>query len=349
MKEMFKIKFSFLIIFCLIISSCDNNTHFTENKGSVFGTYYSIIYESDRSYASQFDSIFTEVNNAVSDYQNDSEISQLNRNGELNNPSEIVLDQLKSTSYYSKLTDGAFEPTLKPLIDAWGFGTQKRKSLTQAQVDSILNFVSFQDYVEYNDTFVKMKKDRVVLSLTALGEGYTLNQLAKFLSAKGVKNYKVEIGGEVKCKGNNSEGNIWRIGIQNPSYVEDNTKNQLLGIVTLHNTSLSTSGSYRKYYLDSLGEKKPHIIDPKTGYPVDHNLLSVSIKCEDAEKADAMATACMAMGTDKAKAFILSQEDIDGYLIFDSNKDSLETWSSPGFLKSMSSKVISLSQKRQVN
>lgn len=326
---MHKTNLYFLIISSTLLIGCNQKKGYKENKGSVFGTYYSIIYESEENYEPQFDSIF----NAVSDYQSNSEISQLNQNGELKNPSKVILDQLKSASYFTELTNGAFEPTIKPLIEAWGFGIQERKKTTKKQVDSILNFVSFQNYIEYNDTIVKVKKRGVTLSLTALGEGYTLNRISEFLTSKGVQNFKAEIGGEMKCKGTNNDDKIWKIGIQNPFYVKDKSQSQVLGIVDLHNTSLSTSGSYRKYYVDSLGNKRPHLIDPKTGYPVKHNLLSASIKCEDAEKADALATACMVLGTDKAKALISSQEDIEGYLIFENQKDSLQTWSSSKFFE----------------
>ncbi|MGB8704439.1 MAG: FAD:protein FMN transferase [Gillisia sp.] len=319
------------ILCCLIgLSSCSKD-HFIEDKGGVYGTYYSVVYESQVDYGSSFDSIFEKINNAVSSYLPGSEVSAFNNNGLLKHPSPIFYEQLKSADYYNRVTNGAFEPTLKTLIDVWGFGLKKRENIDSTRIDSLLKFVSFQKNISFNREAVKANKQGVTLSLTALGEGYTLNKIAAFLDKKGIKNYKVELGGELKCHGKNPEGEIWKIGIENPYYDSDNSQNELMGILKLNNSSLSTSGSYRKFYIDKNGRKRPHIIDPATGYPVTHNLLSVSIKCKDAEKADAFATACMVMGAEKAQKFISKNDEIEGFLIFENAEKKLKTWTSPGF------------------
>ena len=321
----------YMLFASAMLSNCSTKSAFIENSGSVFGTYYSIVYESQKNYNDAFDSIFMQINNAVSSYQLHSEISRFNTQGFLNNPSPILLEQLKSAAYYHQITNGAFEPTLLPLIEVWGFGLKKRTKVEGATIDSLLPLISFTKNISFNKKVIKANKPGVQLSLTSMGEGYTLNKIASFLDHKGIENYKVELGGEVKCKGKNEHNEVWRIGISNPLYDLEKSPEELTEIIILNNNSLSTSGSYRKFYIDEHGRKKTHIIDPKTGYPVTHNLLSVSIKCPDAEKADALSTACMVMGVLKAKQFIKEQKDIEGFLIFENDKKELETWASTNF------------------
>lgn len=322
-----------IVFYCLLLSSCLQKKRYIENKGGIYGTYYSIVYESEVDYNSSFDSIFQKINTSVSTYRPGSEISKFNKDGILKNPSTIFYEQLKNAAYYNRVTDGAFEPTLEPLIEVQGFGAKKRKEIDSVVVDSLLQLVSFQQYIRFNKKEVKANKKGVELSLTALGEGYTLNKIASFLDKKGIDNYKVELGGELKCKGINPDHKIWRIGIENPFYDLDKSEDQLIGVLKLHNSSLSTSGSYRKFYIDKNGRKRPHILNPKTGYPVMHSLLSVSIKCKDAEKADAFATACMVMGEVKAKQFIMKNEDIEGFLIYENSSKNIATWVSQDFFE----------------
>ncbi|TDN94977.1 ApbE family protein [Salegentibacter sp. 24] len=167
--------------------------------------------------------------------------------------------------------------------------------------------------------------------LRAIGEGYYINKIADFLNDKGVENYKVELGGEVKTRGYNGTGKLWKIGIENPYFSMGKEKDRFIHIITLKNTAISTSGSYRKFYLDSSGKRRPHIINPETGSPVDHSLLSVSIKCKNAEKADAMATACMVLGQKTAMEPIAEDREVEGLLIYDDNYNSLRLWKSEGF------------------
>lgn len=322
---------TYMLIAILAFYGCIQDNHFRENKGPVFGTYYSVVYDSNEDYGTSFDSIFNEINNAISSYRINSEISRFNSSGYIQKPFPIFFQQLQSAKYYHKITNGAFEPTLMPLIEAWGFGLEKRKTVNSTQIDSLLKLVSFSKNIFFSKDIVKSERNGTKLDLSALGEGYTLNCIANFLDNKNIQNYKVEIGGELKCKGTNTKGAIWKIGIANPYYDLGTSSEQMMGMLELKNTSLSTSGSYRKFYVDDLGKKRAHIIDPKTGYPVSHGLLSVSIKCKDAEKADALATACMVMGTIRAKEFIEKNKDIEGYLIYENDHKKIDTWSSNGF------------------
>lgn len=323
-----------LLLLCTILcNGCFQTVHYRENKGEIFGTYFSVVYDSDSDYGASFDSIFNEVNMAINSYDRDSEISKFNQEGFLRNPSGIILAQLKKARKYHKITDGAFDPTLMPLIEAWGFGLEKRKTIDSTTIDTLLKLVSFSKNLSIGKEMVQGNRKGVKLDLSALGEGYTLDRIAEFLDDKNIEDYKIEIGGELKCKGVNPKGNIWRIGIANPYYDLGKSNKQMVDIVELNNTSLSTSGSYRKFYVDEQGNKRAHIIDPKTGFPVSHGLLSVSIKCKDAEKADAIATACMVLGPEKAKKLITETKDMEGLLVYEDANNKLKIWDSKGFFK----------------
>ncbi len=322
----------FLLLFCaLLFCSCGPTTPYRENKGPVYGTYFSVVYTSANDYGTSFDSIFKEVSKAINSYDKGSEISKFNQKGYLENPSTILLEQLRRAATYHQITDGAFEPTLMPLIEVWGFGLEKRKMVDSTQIGTLLELVSFSKNLSIGPERIQVNKKSVKLDLTALGEGYTLNRIAAFLDGQNVENYKIEIGGELKCKGVNPKGKIWRIGIANPYYDLGKSNKQMVDIVELDHTSLSTSGSYRKFYVDDQGNKRAHIIDPKTGYPVSHGLLSASIKCRDAEKADALATACMVLGPERAKKLIESTKDIEGLLIYEDTYNAMKIWNSKGF------------------
>lgn len=307
-----------------------NNRYLLE-EGEVFGTYYAIEYQSQTSYSKQIDSIFNRIDAAVSYYNEDSELNKFNKIGFLKNPSKVFLQQLKSSEKYFEQTKGAFEPTITPLAEIWGFGFDERKKVDSTQIDSLLPLVSFKKNIVFNDKSITAVMKNTKLNLTALGEGYTINSIAEFLEKKGIENYKVEIGGEVKCRGRNKKGEIWKIGIEDPYFSMGNEKDRFIYITELNNTAISTSGSYRKFYVDSTGKRRPHIIDPKTGYPVDHSLLSASIKCQDAEKADALATACMVLGQEKAIELIENDNELEGLLIFDDKSRSISVWKSEGF------------------
>ncbi|AVR45186.1 FAD:protein FMN transferase [Christiangramia fulva] len=320
-----------LIITEILFLNKNYNNHYITLKGDIYGTFYSIKYRSHTNFQEGIDSIFSSIDNAVSYFNPTSEISIFNKNGQFLHPSKIFLEQLNRARFYYQKTQGAFEPTLSPIIEAWGFGFRAGNKPTPSQVDSLLNLVSFEKNIYFNDTVVKAVKKNTTINLTAMGEGFTIDKIAKYLDTKKIQDYKVEIGGEIKCHGVNEKGEIWRIGIENPNFSLGKEENRILKIVKLDDAAISTSGSYRKFYLDSTGRRRPHIIDPKTGYPVSHNLLSASIKCKSAEKADAMATACMVLGLRKSIDLIKADSGLEGFLIYDDETNTLDTWKSENF------------------
>jgi thiamine biosynthesis lipoprotein len=309
---------------------CNHKKAYNVYQGEVFGTYYRFQVDSSKDFGPDIDSIFLAIDQAANSYNNTSEISIFNREGELNNPSATMVQMLDSAKKYHTLTDHYFNPALYPLIQAWGKSLDNRSSLDSTKIDSLLKLIDFGGSIKSDHTKLQAKHPGAMMDLSGLGEGFALDRIAQTLDNNDVKNYMVEIGGEMKCKGVNGNSDIWRIGIENPNVSIDERGSSLMKIVKLDHSAISTSGSYRKFYTDSSGNKYPHIIDPKSGYPVSHNLLSVSIISESSTEADAIATACMAMGTEKAKTFLGLVPHLAGFLIFDEN-GALKTWQTSNF------------------
>jgi FAD:protein FMN transferase len=309
----------------ITLASCSEN-RYTTLKGKTMGTYYEIQYSSPHGYQLEIDSILNSFASAASTYDSTSELSLFNRSGILRYKSPHLFKMLNMAKQYHRETQGAFEPTLMPLIKAHGFSGSKRKSLRKDQIDSLLSFVSF-DYITYDHLEMRASKQGVQLDLSAMGEGYAIDLISGFLRGKNIDNYKVEIGGEMKCKGRNSKSGVWLIGIENPS---DLKKGQLLVTTHLENEAISTSGTSKKFYLDEHGVKRSHIINPKTGYSIENNLLSVTIKDSLAVRADVFATALMLMGLDSAKRFV-HNTNIDAFFVYQENGKVL-SWNTPNFL-----------------
>lgn len=317
-----------LLILCAI-SGCEQPPSYQQTQGEVFGTYYRIQFQGKELPQEAIDSVFQVINSAVNSYTDNSEISAFNRTGELSSPSPTFVDMLDKAKEYHQRSEGYFEPTLRSLSRAWGFGLQNKPEMDSVKVDSLLPQVGFLKNISWDTTSIKRLHSGTELDLSAMGEGYALDAMAVVMERAGITNYLLEIGGEMKAKGVNAQGKPWKVGIENPSKTgeAERTYDQ---VVELRDMALSTSGNYRKFYIDESGTKRPHILDPYSGFPVSHTLLSVSLKSSSALTADAMATACMAMGPEKAKQFILDSADIEGLLIFEAD-GKLDSWHSPNF------------------
>lgn len=316
----------------LAFASCSENK-FTKLKGKTMGTYYEIQYSAAHDYKPEIDSILNSFVAAASTYDSTSELSLFNQSGTLQFKSPHLLRMLKIAKQYHVETQGAFEPTLMPLIKAHGFSKAKRQVLPSETIDALLSIVSF-DYISYDALGMRTNKDGVQLDLSAMGEGYAIDIISNFLEGKNIKNYKVEIGGEMKCKGRNDKGEVWLIGVENPS---DLKTGRLITRTHLENEAISTSGTSRKFYLDGDGNKRPHIINPKTGYPIQNNLLSVTVKDSLAVRADVFATALMVMGLDSAKKF-LGTTDVEAFIVYQENGKVL-SWNTPGFVSTQDRSV----------
>ena len=315
--------FIFLLgIACSVVSCIQDK--YTTITGKTMGTYYSIQYRSTQNYQAQIDSILGDFISAASTYDSKSEISQFNRDGYVVFKSPHLFRMLTEAREIHRKTNGAFEPTLMPLINAYGFGYKKRIIPNQQIVDSLLSLVSFT-YLEFDSTKLVAVKKGVQLDLSAMGEGYAIELISGFLEQRKITDYKVEIGGEMKCKGKNPDGEYWLIGIQRPG-----THHETMTSVRLRNEAISTSGSYRKFYTEN-GRHQSHIINPRSGRSVQNNLLSVTMRGKSAIEADAFATAGMVMGLDSVKDFVRRQK-VEAFVIYQEN-DKVLSWHSGRFFE----------------
>jgi len=258
-----------------------------------------------------------------------SEISVLN-NGDSIFLSTDFYDVILKSLMLSELTDGAFDISIAPLIQAWGFSGGSRKDAIN--IDSLMNFVGYKGMVAHRPG-TRLEKYALpqgyAIDVNAIAQGYTVDVVASLLESEDVSNYMIEIGGEVRCNGVNARGRKWRIGIEEPS--EERVTGQFQTIVELDSMSLATSGNYRKYWEDQTGQKVVHSIDPETGRPVISNLLSASIIAPTATTADALATACMIKGIVGATNMLDRFPDVEGYFIVGTKFGEIEVIETPGW------------------
>lgn len=274
---------------------------------------------------SEIDDELIAFNQSLSTYIPDSEISMLNKKGKLEYQSEYFYPVLSRSAEIFEKTDGAFDPTIGPLIQAWGFGTNKViPDLDSSQVDS-LRLISGFEKVIFDETGVSLPSD-FNIDFSAVAKGFAVDVVGQLLEEKGIVNYLVEIGGEVRCRGVNDEDKSWSLGIEDPLVEREEQK--LLAIVRLKDISLATSGNYRNYYQKD-GYIYAHIIDPRTGFNAKHNLLSASVFTPDCMSADAYATAFMVLGLEESKR-VMEREGIEGILIFQDADGSLKSHVSEG-------------------
>jgi FAD:protein FMN transferase len=297
-------------------------------EGSTMGTTYHIRYldEQNRNLKRAIDSVLVDFNMSMSTYIPESEISEFNRQDSLRYRTAYFYPVVDKSREIFERTNGAFDPTVGPLVNAWGFGPDKSRNPAQHTIDSLLKLVNFNN-IEYTREVIRKTKPGVVLDFSAIAKGYGVDVVVQYLEQQNIHRYMVEIGGEIMCRGTNAEGNLWRIGIDNPNMdVESNRP--LQAIVRMEDRALATSGNYRNYYVVD-GKKYSHTISPVTGWPVQHNLLSASVFAEDCMTADAYATAFMVMGTEKA-IDIAEKYGLDIYLIYGDGQGGFKTYTSPG-------------------
>ncbi|MGC1204836.1 MAG: FAD:protein FMN transferase [Flavobacteriaceae bacterium] len=299
----------------------------TKLEGSVFGTFYQVTYDSETNYEKQFDSLFFVINKSMSTYQTDSDISKLNRNETV----EIDAHFKKVFEASKKIhqeTEGAFDPTIGALVNAWDFGPEgKIENLDSLKIQNLMQSVGFDKVSILENKVVKLTN--TFIDFNAIAKGYAVDVVAKFLDQKNVTNYMVNIGGELNAKGFNLEKKAgWTVGVENPNF--DGTQSYDK-VFVLKDEAMATSGTYRKFKTDENGNRYAHIIDAKTGYPSKTNLLSISVIAKDCMTADAYATAFKAMGIKKVEMFLKSHEELKVFLIFENDENNLETLSFNNF------------------
>lgn len=299
-------------------------------EGPTMGTTYHITYFDDqqRDFKASIDSLLTVFNQSLNTYLPDAEISKFNAgDSALTFALPYFFPVLKRSSEIVSASNGAFDPTVMPLVNAWGFGPGKRLNPDSLQVDSILQFVGFEK-IEFNEDSVWKLEPRVQLDFSAIAKGYGVDVVANFLKTKGIRHMLVEIGGEVVTSGRNvKEKKEWTVGVLDPNSTYDNQR--FKAIVKLQDKALATSGNYFNYR-EVEGRKYSHTIDPVTGRPIQRAILSASIIADDCMTADGWATACMVMGHEKAIEILGTQKKIDALLIYSMPDGSLQTYMTPG-------------------
>lgn len=284
-------------------------------EGATMGTTYHITYfdENKRELKSSVDSVLIAFNSSLSTYQTTSEISAFNSNASFAFKLPFFYPVLKQSEAIVLGSDGAFDPTVMPLVNAWGFGPAKAVDLDSAEVDSILAFVGF-DKIHFNSDSVWKDDPRVQLDFSAIAKGYGVDLVGELLRSKGITDFFVEIGGEVLTGGENrTSGQPWRIGIIDP--VKDPSEMEFLMMVHLSDKALATSGNYYNYR-EVDGRKVSHTIDPTSGYPVQCDILSASVFAADCVTADGWATAFMVMGIDAAKKIVESHPELEAIFVY---------------------------------
>ncbi|WP_283636033.1 FAD:protein FMN transferase [Aquaticitalea lipolytica] len=314
----------------LIVFSCKQDQKNTKLTGDVFGTTYSIQYYSEENddFQQQIDSLFYVINKSMSTYQTNSDISKLNRN-ETVEVDEHFKKVFSASQVIYEATEGVFDPTIGVLVNAWDFGPEgKIISLDSLKIDSLMLSVGLNKVKLVGNTIFK-ENTNTFIDFNAIAKGYGVDVIADFLESKNIENYIVEIGGEIRCKGTNIEKQKpWKVGVEMPHF--DGTQS-IMKAISLHNESMATSGTYRKFKTDSLGNRYSHIIDTKTGYPSKTNLLSISVITSNCMSADGYATAFKAMGIEKVKDFLKTHPELKVFLIFENENKELETLSLNGF------------------
>ena len=322
-------------LFTIFFFSCSSsdNTILVTNSGEAQGSYYHIKYMSmlGEDFHSQVDSILLEVDSSLSIYKDYSIISKLN-NREIVTADTLFSEVFLAAKKVYTQTDGNFDCSVKPLVNAWGF--YKDKFGDSIVIDStkfrkILPYVGFDKISLIADTLIMPKG--MSLDFNSIAQGYTVDVIARFFENKNIKNYLIEVGGELLAKGKNADGNIWRVGVDKPSEDID-VKERFQFILDLENKALATSGNYRKFYeLD--GIKYAHTINPFTGFPAKNRLLSVTVIHDNCMLSDAYATAFMVMGVKKTKQFVASNPEIEIYLVYTGNDGDWKTFISPSMQK----------------
>ncbi len=314
----------------VILAGCQSHDKIVL-QGLAQGSYYAVTYYDDdeRDFQAGIDSIFALVDASVSLWNPNSIISKVNRN-EAVTLNQVFIDNFNIAQESSRISDGYFDATISPLVAAWGFSYKNGDSITPELVDSLRQLVDYRKIRIVDDSVVK-DDPRISLDFNAVAQGYTSDMIATYLKSQGVDNYLVDVGGEIMAGGGKPNGESWIVGVEKPSENADSERIVQTRIL-LKDKGLVTSGSYRKY-VERDGRRFSHCIDPKTGYPVVHNLLSATVLAETSVKADALASICMVMGMEKSLELIKTMDGVEAYYIFEDADGNLQDYATEGFKK----------------
>ncbi len=324
-----RILYTLLIsVFLYSCNSSNNNVEKIQFSGNAQGTYYAVTYYDSlsRNFKPQIDSLLNDFDQTASLWVDSSLLRRINSN-QTSNLNSLMIDLVDKSMYISQFTNGYFDITIGKLVNAWGFGFSNPMALDSCIVDSLKQYVGYNK-LQIKDSVLLKENPNIEMDFNAIAQGYSSDLIADFLLSKGINNLLVDIGGEVVARGSKPNGNMWVVGIEKPA--NNKYSSQQVDVkINLDNMAVVTSGNYRKYY-ENDGVKYSHTINPFTGFPVSHTLLSVSVLAPKAWEADAMATAFMVMGLEKSLKFLEHNPSYEVYFIYDQNGE-YKTYSTEGF------------------
>ena len=315
-----------LIVGTVLIIRQQQAIPYQKNADFIFGTTYHITYQCDSNMAAGIKAELLKVDQSLSPFNENSIITAVNQNKAVQLDS-MFLDVYNLAVQISDETDGAFDITVAPLVNAWGFGFKNSALPSSYQVDSLRQIVGYQK-VSLENGHIKKKDPRIMLDCSAIAKGYGCDVIAKFLRSRGVRNFMVEIGGEIVTSGLNPERLPWKVGVTKPSDDSLSTSHELQTVLNVTDMAMATSGNYRNFYYKG-GKKYAHTIDPKTGFPVQHNILSATVIAKSCAEADAYATSFMVMGLEKAQKVMERRPELMAYIIYSDQNGENAVWYSP--------------------
>ena len=323
-----------LLATILILVNHNRPVPYQKDSGLVFGTVYNITYQHKENLKAEIEQELRRFDGSLSPFNDTATITRINRN-ELVAADPFFTTVFRRSMEISRETDGAFDITVAPLVNAWGFGFKQGIFPDSAKVDSLLQFVGYRKVELTPEGKVEKQDPRLMLDCSAVAKGYAVDVVAQLLASQGVQNFMVDIGGEVVVHGHNPQGTGWRIGINKPVDDSLSLNQELQTVLHVSDVGIATSGNYRNFYYRD-GKKYAHTIDPRTGYPVQHSILSATVIARDCMSADAYATAFMVMGLDEAVRFVEARPDLDAYFIYDDGEGKTATYQTRGMERYLS-------------
>ena len=322
-----------LIVGTVLIIRQQQNTAYQHNQGFIFGTVYNVTYQSDKDLNQEILTALKQVDASLSMFNEQSTISKINRNEPVK-PDKMFIEVFELAKKVSAETGGAFDITVAPLVNAWGFGFKQGQIPDKQMIDSLLAIIGFNKIDLKGGNIIK-QDPRIMLDCSAIAKGYGSDVVARLLRSRDVKNFMIEIGGEVVTSGISEKRLPWKIGVTKPTDDSLSVNQELQTILNVTDKAMATSGNYRNFYYKN-GKKYAHTIDPKTGRPVQHNILSATVLANNCAIADAYATSFMVLGLDEAQKVLEKHPELMAYFIYSDANGENAVWFSP----SMKSKIV---------
>jgi len=319
-----------LIVGSVLIIYQQRNIPYQKSSDKVFGTFYHAVYQCDSDLTNSINAELAKVDFSLSPFNPKSVITAVNQNQDVR-LNDMFVDVFQLAMKISEETNGAFDITVAPLVNAWGFGFKNGIEPKKNQVDSLKQIIGYQK-VLLEEGKIKKQDGRIMLDCSAIAKGFGTDVVADLFRKRGVTNFMIEIGGEIVTSGLNPEQKPWRVGISKPVDDPQGTGQGVQSVIAISDKAMATSGNYRNFYYKD-GKKYAHTIDPTTGYPVQHSILSATVFANSCAVADAYATSFMVMGVEKAKQLLAKHPELMAYLIYSDKDGKNAVWYSEALKK----------------